>query len=387
VDVLSDVALLRDRLPGDVEGLRAVVGAAGRLVSWVTARETAALAAVRSLHVDAGSVVKDQQGVSGRKAKQKVELARVIGELPAVGEALASGKISADHANAFARVPLRQRETLIAEQDMLVADAVGMGADRFGHHLRQAMWDAEGADGHSVLERQRSRRSGSDWVRAEDGMHVFSFELDPLRGAATRSAIAGRAEQLFHQDKTLPVAQRRTASQRYADAFADLAAGGADLTSSRSWKRDVTIMIVADLQTLTSGLPGRCELVDGTPMPVDEVRRLALEAKLIPAIFDGPGVPLWAGRERRLPSRVARLMVVARDRQCRVPQCCAPAEWTQAHHIIWWSLNGLTDIDNLVLVCSKHHHQIHEHGAHITMHNDGSVEWTPPPARAPPTAA
>ncbi len=42
----------------------------------------------------------------------------------------------------------------------------------------------------------------------------------------------------------------------------------------------------------------------------------------------------------------------------------------QAHHIISWSQGGLTDLDNLVLLCWYHHH--------IVVHRQGSPSTNTP---------
>ena len=50
-----------------------------------------------------------------------------------------------------------------------------------------------------------------------------------------------------------------------------------------------------------------------------------------------------------------------RDRGCRFPGCGSTA-FVVAHHIVWWSRGGATDLDNLLLVCGFHHRLVHEHG-------------------------
>ena len=36
--------------------------------------------------------------------------------------------------------------------------------------------------------------------------------------------------------------------------------------------------------------------------------------------------------------------------------------YTNAHHLVHWAQGGATDIDNLVLLCYRHHWLIHEGG-------------------------
>jgi predicted restriction endonuclease len=58
--------------------------------------------------------------------------------------------------------------------------------------------------------------------------------------------------------------------------------------------------------------------------------------------------------------------------------------------VIWWRHGGLTDLDNLLPLCSRHHHKVHDDGWHLALgperqltvtFPDGSVKNTGPPSR------
>ena len=66
-----------------------------------------------------------------------------------------------------------------------------------------------------------------------------------------------------------------------------------------------------------------------------------------------------------------------RDRECRFPGCGA-RRFTQAHHTVWWSNGGATDLDNLVLICGFHHKPVHELGWSIARDPAGEVGWLRP---------
>ena len=79
-----------------------------------------------------------------------------------------------------------------------------------------------------------------------------------------------------------------------------------------------------------------------------------------------------------------------RDGGCRWPGCDRPPGWTQAHHIVEWPDGGLTNLDNLVLLCLTHHHLIHHqhwriegNAKNLKIHppEDGEAKRGPP--RAP----
>lgn len=96
-----------------------------------------------------------------------------------------------------------------------------------------------------------------------------------------------------------------------------------------------------------------------SPVPVSLLRRLACDADLIPIVLGTEGDVLDLGRTRRLVSASMRRALIARDGGCIFPGCTIPATWTEAHHVIPWSAGGATSIENMVLLCSHHHHAIH----------------------------
>jgi 5-methylcytosine-specific restriction protein A len=72
----------------------------------------------------------------------------------------------------------------------------------------------------------------------------------------------------------------------------------------------------------------------------------------------GGSVPVDLGRITYAVSSGQRRALVARDRGCIVPGCKRKARWCEAHHVIPWP-KGPTDLDNLVLLCKRHHKQVH----------------------------
>ena len=72
------------------------------------------------------------------------------------------------------------------------------------------------------------------------------------------------------------------------------------------------------------------------------------------------GLPIDAGRSRRIVSTRLRRAVQARDRSCRFPGCAVPARRTHAHHIDHWAAGGRTELANLVSLCGFHHRRLHD---------------------------
>ena len=50
----------------------------------------------------------------------------------------------------------------------------------------------------------------------------------------------------------------------------------------------------------------------------------------------------------------------ARDGHCRWPGCERSASICDGHHLVHWINGGPTDLENLVLLCRRHHRMVHE---------------------------
>ena len=115
---------------------------------------------------------------------------------------------------------------------------------------------------------------------------------------------------------------------------------------------------VADL--LGGGLvPG--DDLTGDRITASDARRLACTAKILPAVLDGRSLPIDLGRAKRLFTPAQRKALLIRDQTCRA-EGCDPGTWCDAHHLDPWHTGGPTDLDNAVLLCSHHHHRIHDTG-------------------------
>ena len=75
---------------------------------------------------------------------------------------------------------------------------------------------------------------------------------------------------------------------------------------------------------------------------------------------DADGHVLDVGRKTRTIPPAIRRALSARDTRCRFPGCSARR--CDAHHIDHWVDGGATSLDNLVLLCRRHHRLVHEGG-------------------------
>ena len=76
--------------------------------------------------------------------------------------------------------------------------------------------------------------------------------------------------------------------------------------------------------------------------------------------------------------------MAARDGGCVFPECDRPTAWCEAHHLTPWSHGGRTDVADGCLLCSFHHHLVHQGQREVRMGADGIPEILPPARIDPP---
>jgi hypothetical protein len=120
------------------------------------------------------------------------------------------------------------------------------------------------------------------------------------------------------------------------------------------------VVVTVDLESLTRKLGKRSELEDTGPITPEMARRLACDAGVSRVLTKGASEPLDVGRKTpAVPSGMRRALVV-RDGGCRFPDCGRPQAWCDAHHVEHWADGGETALENLVLLCRRHHRAVHQ---------------------------
>src|SRR5262249_57803931 len=116
----------------------------------------------------------------------------------------------------------------------------------------------------------------------------------------------------------------------------------------------------------------------GEHLPASTARRMACDAKIIPAVLGTESQPLDIGRANRTVSGPLRRAVALRDGGCTFPTCDIPPQWCVVHHLVSWADGGPTTLSNYALVCNAHHNTVHNSDWHIRIAEDGHPEWIPP---------
>lgn len=184
----------------------------------------------------------------------------------------------------------------------------------------------------------------------------------------------------------------RLAAQRRADALVDLCRWFLDHQHGhRGGRHRPHLNVVVDLDDLDRRHPGRS--AHGTILGGETIRRLACDAGVHRVVTAGRSTILDYGRTTRVISPELWASLVVRDGGCRAPWCDRGPDWCEAHHVAHWVDGGPTDPTNLVMLCARHHHLLHQPGWHVKLLPDATVEVTDPgcrvhtgrpPHRAPP---
>jgi hypothetical protein len=105
---------------------------------------------------------------------------------------------------------------------------------------------------------------------------------------------------------------------------------------------------------------------------------VACDCGLVAAGTDGGGLAIGR-RARTIPTAIRRALML-RDRGCVFPGC-THTHYLHGHHIHHWLHGGETSLDNIALLCTVHHHLVHEGGWTIIRGEDGELVFRSPAGR------
>ncbi|HRB04962.1 MAG TPA: DUF222 domain-containing protein [Ilumatobacteraceae bacterium] len=215
-----------------------------------------------------------------------------------------------------------------------------------------------------------------------------TFSLDEAAGTEFDTAIHTAMTFAGSDNET------RTHAQRQGDALFDIAAFfNKNHTGSERPRNLPNVTLSADITTVITDHPEGVNVDTHRPMSPECTATYLCDCRIHVILRDADGTPHSFGRTFPLvPSRLFK-QIAARDGGCRFPGCDRPVKWTDAHHIHWWEHGGTTSYDNLILLCSRHHHYVHQQTIDIDLMPTGDAFFTThdgrrttsEPRGAPPT--
>ncbi|MEM8620430.1 MAG: HNH endonuclease signature motif containing protein [Actinomycetota bacterium] len=305
-------------------------------------------------------------GMDTREADTAAAREELCDQAADVEDALAQAELTTGHADAMAAarssLPEMLRAIFLEHEERLLAAARTEPVHLFRKRCRQlarTILAAQADDGDDELTRQRKASTLKRWVDKTTGMHHALLSLDPERDAKVWSAISRTINQIR---RTRPANEQR----QWQEIEVEAAVTAITSNGGHADHRPVPeVQVLIDLESLHQGLQqhGIAETVAGTPLPVASIRRMCCEADVVPTVLDGDGQALDVGRAKRTATTEQRQALAAMHATCAHPGCTMPFDSCRIHHVDWWTRDvGGTDLDNLLPLCERHHHQVHEGG-------------------------
>ena len=372
---ITVVAQQRDRLDGWLSS------ASGRLDACTGGRVSTEDGGHRSF---AGWLAEATR-TSPSSAGSRLRTSRALQDLPLVVQAVLDGVLSQEQAAILARlVGTIPREHLLEVEAELVSVAAGRDPAQLAHYVRhlisthcEPQLDADEAAAHDARYLQTTRD--------RDGSVKGAFRL-----------AAGDAEALLTVLEALARTQgntdTRSAGQRRADALtelADRALRHEELPDHGGHRPQVSCVLPADwaarqagrascatcnrcpehrpggfAETVLASVPGQpgvpaeqaCAVAAWTgPATRARIETLLCDARVSRALLDDLGQVRGFEPLRETVTKAQRRVLAARDGGCAARGCTRPPAMTDVHHLVAQADGGTHDLDNLVLLCRRHH--------------------------------
>jgi hypothetical protein len=306
---------------------------------------------------------------SGREAKSFSKIARLLDQLPGAAAAYADGRLSTGQIQAIAVNVTDKTAPLFAEHENdLIPQLVSLPVN--GVATVMQAWASAAKDFLDEKEPPVHERS-LHASRTLDGRIEISGSLDPEGGAVLELAL--RLAQTDDVEGEPP----RTPAEKRADALVDMCRQFLDRHDEHTGGRNRPhLNVIVDYDDLIGDGDG--ELIDGTKLDADTIKRLACDAGIHRIVMKGQSEILDYGRRTRTISQSLWDALVLRDRHCRFPGCDRGPEWCEVHHIPPWSEGGETKLETTLLGCTRHHHVFHSAGWTLKLWDDGTLEITDP---------
>ena len=306
-------------------------------------------------------------------AAGRVAVARGLDDLPLATEAFADGDFSYPHAAMIARTAEKLGDKMEANAETIMVTAakeLDLGRLRVVTLKLQHFMDPDSVREEANESYERRFLSLSQTL---DGVFYLNGRLDSEGGAILQTALNALGGPPTAED-------RRPPKQRRADLLVELARqqlDGGNLPEVGGQRPHLAVTVSMATLANQPGSPA-ADLEWAQPIPAETARRLACDAAVTPVFFGSESNQPRADKTTRVISGSQRKALVVRDKGCRFPGCDRPVDWTDAHHLKHWADGGKTVMDNLVLLCRRHHRKVHEEGWQLGITADGNIAAEPP---------
>lgn len=374
---LSDVELTRalDALHAAEQLLRA---AQAHVVREIDARRIPVADHARS----PSTWLRDRLRMDVYAAGSLVKQARALQQRPALDQALIQGSVTAAQASVIDEAVRDLPEeldpgALDKAESILIGWAGDFEPRLLRKHAERVLDHVAPELAHATTAEHLRRQQELAYQKRSLKIYPIAYGRVRINGvldAESAAIVTAALEPLCRPTTHAPV----TYEQRRADALVEvckLALRTGELPVDGGEPPQLVVTVAYDQVTRSLG----AGVTDsGAQLTPEQVRRLACQARIIPAVLGGQGQVLDLGRSRRLVSTPLHRALVLRDAGCAFPGCDRPPRWCEAHHIVPWAHGGPTRLDNMALLCGFHHRLIHRTGWRIRLGHDRHPEFIPP---------
>ena len=279
-------------------------------------------------------------GMGQATAYEHVRVAHALRELTLIADEMAAGRLSWTQVRAITRV-----STVDTQQTWIDVARHASGAQlaKLARATERARANSDGCKPKPRLTQ------GYD----EDGMMLITLRVPVETGTVVMTGIKAALEDLVREANDSPAGEPEasTPDPNLADAAVAMAKSYLAGRIATAKARDRIA-----LRVFLDPLSGWARTVDGELLPPQVTERITKEQPAVPV----PSKPLNLGRLHREATAHQRAVLEALDgARCAFPGCDRRKN-LHAHHVIWFRNGGRTDLNNLVLLCSRHHTLTHE---------------------------
>jgi hypothetical protein len=310
-------------------------------------------------------------GLSRRTTRDHVRVARALAAHACLAEAMSAGRISYSHVRAISRVAELGDDKLVADLVMVAEHGTVDQVEDTVRGLRSVDDNNRGRDERDPETVSHRWRPDSRWG--------LSAALDPEHGALVQSAIetVARREGITQAEALTRMAEIALAAMSSTEQPAPSLRGD-------EYAATVIQLDAAAIPPETTATEGEhtepergsaeppwprpyARIQGGPGLPDAVVKRLLCSGRIRTVVTEGRDHHgtcerhnvLDLGRSHRLVARKRYRALALRDGGCCAHPCCGSTIGLEAHHVRHWLYGGRTDLDNLVLLCRRHHHAHH----------------------------
>ena len=313
-------------------------------------------------------------GLTQQAAADRIHVGEKLPVMEKSEDAFYNGRLAFQHLAVMARTAVAVGDRFDETKLLPLALKSSPGKFHFQSlHYRHSVLPEKVAEEQAELAERRYLKLST----CEDGCVLLNALLDPVGGAAVRTVLEAAARPSGKFDY-------RDRDKRLGDALVERLTGGGRVR--------VQMQVTSSIETLLGqlGAPG-AETEFSLPISSKTVERWACDCSLTRVLMRD-SVVIDVGRAQRVIAGPKRRALIARDRHCRWPGCERPASWCDGHHLKRWIDGGGLELENMVLLCERHHWLVHEGGWQLIKTDGGEfvpiapqrMQWLPASSLSPP---